>query len=214
MKNMNTLEEKSQDKLQQICEVLRKQTLEPANEEADRVIKEAEEKAAKIIHQAEEKKKEILDGAQKELDKQKSIFENSLKQAGVQSLESLRQNIEQQFFNDDFSRLVEKQSSEENLIADIIRALLDNVKKQGWTSDISAGVGKEVNVEKLCQLLGSEVLTKLKGNTVNITGIKGGAQLKLHEKRLTLDLSDSALKELLGKFLRKDFRRFLFSENG
>lgn len=211
---MDTLEQKSQDKLQEICEVLRKQTLEPASNEADRLIKEAEEKAARIIHQAEEKKKSILDSTQDELDKQKSIFENSLQQAGKQSLELLRQAIEQQLFNEDFSSLIESQASSENIVAEIIKTLLSIADKQGWGKDISAEVGKSVNTEKLSQVLGSEVMGRLKGGSIQVSSIKGGAQLKLHGKKITLDLSDQALKDLLGKFLRKDFRRFLFSENG
>jgi V/A-type H+-transporting ATPase subunit E len=45
-----------------------------------------------------------------------------------------------------------------------------------------------------------------------VGSFKGGAQLQWHDRKLTLDMSDDALKELLSTYVRKDFRKMLFGE--
>ena len=46
--------EKGEEKIQKICDVLRRETLEPAQLEAEGVIEQAKEKAAGIVREAEQ----------------------------------------------------------------------------------------------------------------------------------------------------------------
>lgn len=207
---METLEEKSKDKLQKICDVLRQKTIEPAKNEANELIEQAKKKAAQIIHDAEEKSKQVLAHAEQEVGKQKSIYENSLKQAGKQALELLRQNVEQELFRKNLGQIIQKNSNNSEIVAEIIRSLLKAVETHGAGSDLSAFVSSSVDAQALCNLLGQELCSKLKDQNVQLGDIKGGAQLKLNQDNIVLDLSDEAIRELLAKFIRKDFRTFLF----
>ena len=55
------------------------------------------------------------------------------------------------------------------------------------------------------------VVQALKERSVVLSDLAGGIQLKLHDKKMTIDLSDEALKELLATYIaRKDFRKLLF----
>jgi len=59
-------------------------------------------------------------------------------------------------------------------------------------------------------LLTHQVLNRLREKSVVLNGFDGGIQVKLHEQKMTLDLTDEALIELLQRYLRKDFRDLLF----
>ena len=59
-------------------------------------------------------------------------------------------------------------------------------------------------------LLLENVRSKLKGQTVTVGSFVGGAQIKIEGKRMTIDITDKALSELLASYVRKDFRKILF----
>jgi V/A-type H+-transporting ATPase subunit E len=61
-------------------------------------------------------------------------------------------------------------------------------------------------------LLLKAVIEKLREKSVIVGEGIGGVQLKLHDRKFTLDLSTQALKELVSQYIRKDFREILFVE--
>jgi V/A-type H+-transporting ATPase subunit E len=203
--------ETGKDKIKKICEILKNESIEPAKQEAQRIIDEAGEHAHEMIREAEKKAVSIIEEGRKKMEKERALFNASLTQAGKQALENLRQEIEKSLFNKEISSFVEKTTSDEKVASSLIAALVNAIEKEGTSADFSALIPRSLPADKVNQLLAKDILEKLREKSVVIGDFMSGVQIKLHDKEMTLDLSDSALKELLGKYLRKDFRQFLFS---
>lgn len=204
--------ETGKDKIKKICEILKEETLEPAKQEANQIIEAAEKEAARIIAEAEEKKIEIIKEGQREREKEKILFQSTLAQAGRQAISALKQEIEDKLFNKELVSWVEKSTSDPKIASELITALVQAVEKEGISSDFSAVIPKQISVEKVNSLIGQEILKKLRDKNVVVGEFAGGVQIKLHDKKMVLDLSDEAIKDLISKYTRKEFRKILFAE--
>lgn len=202
--------ETGKDKIKKICDILKKETLEPAKEEAKQILDVADQEAHQIIHDAEIKAEEILKGAKAKVEKEREIFQNSLMQACRQGIEALKQDIENTLFNTELDAWISAQTIDPKVGAKLISVLVEAIEKEGTSAHFSALIPKAIPAEKINALLTKEILNKLENHSVRVGDFIGGVQLKLHDKKLTLDISDKALKELLAQYIRKDFRELLF----
>lgn len=200
----------SQDKIQQICDLLRKDTLDPAEKRAAEIVEEAKAEATRIILDAEKEAERIVQKAQTESDQQRKVFESSMQQAGKQGVEMLRQEIQATLFAPELERLVAEQSRDPKLIAQMIEAIVKAVDKEGLDSDLIAFIPKTIAPKEVAALLASSVTDKLSAQGVEVGNFKGGAKVRLVNKKMTVDMSDDALRELLAAFIRKDFRKWVF----
>ena len=94
---MKSLED-GQKKIQQLCELLKKDAVEPAKKEAEAIIEEARIKAQEMIEEAEQQIHKNREEARKAIDQEKNVFQSFMAQSAKQALESLRQEIERKFF--------------------------------------------------------------------------------------------------------------------
>ncbi|NDD58392.1 MAG: V-type ATP synthase subunit E [Chlamydiae bacterium] len=205
--------ESGKDKVKKICEVLKRETLEPAKREADEIIQKAEEQAKKIIADAQQKAMALEELAKQEMNKEKNVFQSSLHQACRQSFEKLKQEIENHLFNTELNSLLSKSTSDPKIISQLLTAVMNAIEKEGVDTDISAYVSSQVSAEEINTLLSKNILARLKEHSVTIGTISGGAVVKLNKDNISLDVSDAALKELVSKYIRKDFRQMLFTSN-
>jgi V/A-type H+-transporting ATPase subunit E len=203
--------ESGKDKVKKICEVLKKETLEPAKREAEDILQQARLDAQKIIEDAQQKAEMIESEAKKEVERQKNVFQSSLSQACKQSIESLKQEVENHLFNKEMAQLVQKQSQDPKIIAQLITAVVEAIQKEGLETDISAYISSSVSARDVNALIASQILSKLKEKEVVIGSLHGGVAVKLYKENITLDISDVALKELVSQYVRKDFRELLFA---
>ena len=207
---MKTLE-KAQDKIKKICDVIRDETLEPAKKEASQIIFEAQKQAEQIIAEAQKSAEQLHAEARKSIEQEKSVFQASVEQASRQSLESLRQSIENKLFSTHLTSIIEKSSSDPHLVANLINAIVKALEKDGLTADLTAIIPKTIAPRAVNELLLADVLNTLKDKSVTVGTIAGGAQVKLNKKQMTIDISEHALKELLSSYvIRKDFRKMIF----
>lgn len=207
---MKTLE-KGQDKIQRICDSLRVETLEPAKAEAARIIEEARHKAAQIVHEGKHEAERLHANARMEIEREHNVFQSSLLQASKQSLEALRQSIEEKLFNDELEEIVRKEMVKPNVVADIVKAIISAIDEKGVQADLEAIVPGVVSAKEVNALLGDNILKKLKNGSVILGNIGGGAQVKLVSQKLTLVMTDDELRKLMAQYVRKDFRKMLFS---
>jgi len=205
--------ETGKDKIKKICDILQNETLAPARKEADRLIQEAESQARAIIKNAETKASELIKQAATKIANEKALLDKQIVAALSQAKELLRQEIQERLFNEGLSDWLDKESVDPKLAANIISALVQAVEKEGLGVNFAAEVGRMASVEKVNASLVDGILKKLQDKTVVVGDFAGGAQLKLLDRRLTLDMSDRALKELLGSLVRKSFRDLLFQES-
>lgn len=210
MVDMRSLE-KGQDKIQKICDKLRHETLEPAKEEAQRILEEAAKKAEVIQTEAERHAEQLVKQARGQIEQERNVFHSALQQAAKQTVEGLRQEIEHKLFNEELQKLVEKPLSNAKVITELINGILRAIEKEGLMTDLSIVIPHLVSVEEVHALLGEEIQKRLKNKPLEIGDFAGGIQVKLHGKKMTIDLTDQAIKELLVNYIRKDFRQLIFS---
>ncbi|MBA3602178.1 MAG: V-type ATP synthase subunit E [Parachlamydiaceae bacterium] len=203
--------DKGQDKISRICNELRYQTLEPAKLEAEKIIAEALERSEQIIAEAKTNAKNIVEESRILIERERNVFNSSLAQASEQILESLRQKIEQEFFNSNLQELIVDATSAPKVIGRLINAIVENIKNEGLSKDFTAVIPRTSSAEEIARCLGEDVLAKLRNNPLLLGNFEGGAQVKLLDKKLTLVLTDKELIEFLKLYVRKDFRKFIFA---
>ncbi|MBJ7449884.1 MAG: V-type ATP synthase subunit E [Parachlamydiales bacterium] len=205
--------EKGKDKIQKICDILRQDTLEPAKNEAKKIIEAAEKQAEKIIHEASQEAQRLSKDSHVALEKDRQAFSLALGLAAKQAIGSLRQDIEQKLFDGQMHQLVVDGSTNPQLIADLITAIVKAIEKEGLSADLNALIPKTVKPEAVMAVLSTEIVKKLRNQTVEVGTFQGGVQLKLEDKKMTIDLSNKAIEELLANHLRKEFRQYAFGSN-
>lgn len=209
---MKTLELGSQ-RIQKICDVIKEESLEPARKEAEAINKEAKQRAQEIVAEAEAQKQRLLAEARSQIEQERNVFNSSLEQAGKQGVESLRQAITK-IFNDELHRYLNEGASDPKLVSKIIDAIVGAIEKEGIGANLSAVIPKTVSTKEVNTLIGERLVSKLNEKGVILGGFSGGAQVKVHDKKLTIDITDSALQELLSSYVSKDFRKFFFKAHG
>ncbi|WP_075883589.1 V-type ATP synthase subunit E [Candidatus Protochlamydia sp. W-9] len=204
--------EQGQEKIQRICDKIRHQTIEPAQEEARKIIEAAHLRAKEIIANAEQHAEQYIKQAKGQIEQERNVFHSSLQQASKQTIESLKQEIEYHLFNEELQSVLEKQLSDPKLIAELINGIVKAIDRDGLNTDLTVVIPRAVSADDVSALLLDGVRKKLKRKPLEIGQFAGGAQIKLHGKKMTVDLSDQTIKELLANYVRKDFRQLIFSQ--
>lgn len=201
------------ERVKKICDVLRRETLEPAKQEAEEIVLEARRQAESILEETKGTIEKWQREAREEIDRQKNIFQSSLYQACKQALESLKQNIEEKLFNQELARLFAKNMQSPEVISRLITAVIAALEKDGTEANLSVYVPAAVPARTINEMLGKEIIERLKEKSVLVGPLAGGIEVKLHDKNVTIDMSDTALKELVANYVRKDFREFFFGND-
>lgn len=200
----------AQDKLKQICDALREETLKPAEEEAGSIVHNAREQAKRIVEEAKEEAQRIIRSAEETADQTLKKGEAALVQAGKRSLENLKQAVETKIFRESLGEWLDHVATDPEVSAKLVQALVQAVDAQGISGNLSAYIGKHVSARAVNEALGKEITSKLKEKGVSVGNFSGGAQLKVEERNWVLDMSSEVLLDLLTRFLQKDFREMIF----
>lgn len=206
---MKTLES-GKDKIQKICDALRKETLNPAKQEAAEIVENAQLQAAQIVREAQEQAKGMIEEATLEIDQKRKALQSSLHLASRQGVEQLKQKIEQELLFKELDEYVSKQLSETKLIADLINSFMSCLEKKGIEENIIVSVPESVSPRSINSLLVRQFLERLEKHSVAIGDFSGGIQIKLCNRKVTIDISDEAVRELLASYIRSDFRDLVF----
>ncbi|NGX47364.1 MAG: V-type proton ATPase subunit E [Chlamydiae bacterium] len=200
------------DKVKQICEVLRKETLEPAIDEAKGILDDAHKKGQQIVAEAKDKVAKMIADAEKEIEKKHGVFKASLNQGARQAIEWLKQEIEERLLNRNLASMIAKATSTPQVLADMVSAVIKAVEEEGLETELSVIIPASIEPRQVNELLGKELLELLKEKSVIVGPKKGGIELKLHKENITIDISSSALLELMTRYIRKDFHKYFFAE--
>lgn len=206
---METLE-KGKQKLGEICDLLRKDTLEPAQQEATSIVDAAKQESQKLIDQTKVTAQNLIQEAQKKIEQERVLFNSSLDMASKQTFDKLKEEIETQLFNQELTHLVNQVAQDPQKIAQLVNVIVEVIGREGLHGNLALGLAKSIKPEELSKYLAKELADKIAKKEMPIQAISGGATLTLKEKQLSVDISDQALKELLGAYLRPAFREILF----
>ena len=200
------------DKVKQICEVLRKETLEPAIDEAKGILDDAHKKGQQIVAEAKDKAAKMIADAEREIEKKYGVFKASLNQGARQAIEWLKQEIEERLLNRNLASMIAKATSTPQVLADMVSAVIKAVEEEGLETELSVIIPASIEPRQVNELLGKELLELLKEKSVIVGPKKGGIEMKLHKENITIDISNSALLELMTRYIRKDFHKYFFAE--
>jgi V/A-type H+-transporting ATPase subunit E len=206
---MSTLQA-GKDKIKEICETLKKEALDPAKKESEQLLAQAQKKADSLLEKAQEDAETLMKEAKNKIEQERSVFESSLKQATQQSLETLRQDIEEKLFKRELDASINEDMASASFVGTLLKALVEAIEKDGITANLQAVISKNTNPDEAAQELGTSAAAKILKENISVGSFAGGAQLKVKDRQFTLDMSDQALKEMLAQYLRKDFRNWLF----
>lgn len=203
--------ETEKDKVQRICDMLRKDTLLPAQEEAEKIIEGAKREAAHIIEKAKQHALEIESQTKKNIEIQGQVFESAMSLSFKQTMEKLRQQIEKNCLKEDLQRFLQAELNQPKVIAKLIEALIAAFEADGVDADLEVFVSSHVPPREINEILAERFLKRLKDHSVLLGSFGGGIQLKIEGDRVTYDLTDRALAEMLSEYLRRDFRDLFFT---
>jgi len=202
--------ESGKDKIQKICDALRKETLDPAKQEAGEILENAHLRGQEIIQEAEIQAKRCLANADQEIEERKKLCHASLQLSCRQAVELLKQKIEEELFDRRLADYIAKEMSDPKMIAHLINSMIHAIEQKGIDEEFTALIPKEISCSAINALLAAQTLAKLEHNSVAIGDFRGGAQIRLKGRQMTLDISDSVLCDLIGQYIRSDFRKLIF----
>lgn len=200
------------ERLAAICQKIRNETLDPAEQEAQNIRLSAEKEALKIKTEARQHADQLLHETRKELLEERKAFEVSLQQSCKQTIDLLRQKVEKSLFKPSLDAWLQKEFSSEEKTAQLLNTLIEFLKKEGLNGDLAAWIGSHLSKEEVVKHLASSSIRALPKEGLRVSDQAHGIILKLIDKHLTFEITPDAIKELMANFIRSDFRRFLFDE--
>lgn len=203
--------ESGKDKIQQICDTLRKETLEPAKQEAREIVENAHMQSTEILSEAKHKAAEMIRSAEKEMEEKKRVFNASLSLACRQGVELLKQKIEKELFDQELNELVTKEMKEPKVIAHLINSFMNSFESKGMDEEFVTLIPKGISPRMINELLASKVIEKLENQTVVVGDFSGGVQIQLKNQKVTIDISDAVVRDMIAQYIRKDLRDLIFN---
>jgi len=97
------------------------------------------------------------------------------------------------------------------VIAKLLNSFIESMDAKGVEEEFVALIPKGITPRAINDLLASRVLDKLEKKTVVASDIAGGVQVQLKGHQITIDMSDAVVKDLIGKYIRKDLRDLVFN---
>lgn len=208
---MKTLE-KGQDKIKKIADELRHQTLEPAQKMALEIVQNAQKESEEIIQTGRAQAEKLIASAKQTNAHERKVFQSALTQSFKQAFDMLKQEIETKLFNDQLSAELEKNAGNPQVIAQLINAIVQAIEKEGISSDIGVTIPQKTDAKAVSTLLAKGVLEKLKGAPIDLGSFASGVQVRLKDRKMTLDITDKTLKEIIGRFVPSTFHDIIFGE--
>jgi V/A-type H+-transporting ATPase subunit E len=203
--------ETANNKVKEICDVLRRETLEPAQNEAKRIILDAEKEAEELIRKAKEEALRIKEETKLELKKEMEVHNGSIQLAIRQGVSALRQEIEK-IFSAILSRDIEMVMSSEDAISRAVSVIFELIEKNGLGVNLGVLIPKHVDIQAICKRLVEKFKHKLQSSAIPVDGIKGGVEIKLIDKKISIEMTDVAVKELLASYVIPELRAQIFCE--
>jgi V/A-type H+/Na+-transporting ATPase subunit E len=204
-------QETGRDKIQKICDILKKETLEPAKQQAQEIIENANLQKEQIIAKANEEAKRIIVEAEKNISDRRKAFESSMQLAGRQTIDEIKQTIEEKLLSNNIAEFAAKIFTEKESVVRLINAVIEALNKEGTSGDLSVYVAKVISADEITSLLSKTIIERLKERQILIGDFKGGIKVKIHDANMTIDISDETIKDLLMEYVRMDFRRMIFN---
>jgi len=192
-------------KLENLIEKLKKEGVDAAQKESDKIVRETRKDADKIITDARKQADKIISDAKQRTDKFQSNAELALKQAARDSELLLKERITE------LLNRVFRQEVADNLEADFLKQIIMKIIEQ-WGKDRSIEVVLSAKDKKNLERLLFTGVKKSLQKTVTLkpsSDMAHGFQIGLKEDDVYFDFSDESLAEMLKLYLNPRLKEIL-----
>ncbi|MBI3900597.1 MAG: hypothetical protein HY324_00440 [Chlamydiia bacterium] len=208
MKELGT----GRDKIQKICDTLRKETLEPAYLEAKEIVEKGQAQAHDLMIAAKKKAEDLIKAAEKEILEKKKVFEASLQLACRQGVEKLKSVIEKEIFDRQLGEILSKEMGSPEAIGKILEVFFQILREKGIEDEFVIVIPKTISPRQISSLVAGKILEKLEKESIALGEFAGGVQIRFKERAITIDISDEAVKEVIAFYIRRDFRELVYNK--
>jgi len=207
-----------------LIERLRRDGVEKGRAEAEQILKEAERRANAILAAAEKEADEIRERAQSAAERFAASGREALEVAARDTLLTLKAQLSNRFARE-VERLVSREMHSEDLLLDLIRAVVSRAVEDVAPDDrMEILLPRDVvgledlrrnpdelakgELSRFVQVLTEEIAAR--GISFGrMEGEEGGICLRLVDKAMTIELTDQAVSALLLEHLQPRFRALL-----
>ena len=193
-------------KVQEICDLLKKETLDPAKVEAARIVEEAEQKAQSMIEKGKAQLAKLEEEHQKKLDKQLEVHEMAIQLAIKQGLAQLKENV-LALFTEEMQTQMGKSLDEKGAVTKIVEALITSLEKEGIDGDFSVSIPKHIEVSDLLNDLSDGVKNCIQQNKIEIGHGKSGIYVVMTEGKVGIEVSQDSMMALLSEYVGSELRK-------
>lgn len=202
------------EELQPLIDKIRKEAIEKAEQEAERILSEARKKADEELKEAGQKAKSILAQAEKDAEQFTERGIRTLEQAARDVLITVGRGVEHILHD------LVRESLDEALTIDVVKDMLSKmaetyIRREGKERRIQLLVTEEDRKE-LTKFYSDRLRKKL-GEGIEIRadeGVGKGFQVSFVDKRVHHDFSREAVAEALSNFLRPNLAEIVFRVAG
>ncbi len=206
----------SSDSLTEVIEKLKKEGIDAAKTEADRIRQNAEADAETIEIEASAKARAIVNHAEAEAQKIREQLQVELERASKIALSAFKTAVEKSLVvpavDESLSALLSNPAHMEKVLAEMIKGFAANQFK-GADLDV-------ILPEAMKEQLGSAFAAKMKmmtaGGALNVQfddNIRFGFKVGPSQEGYVFDLSDEGLREIFVKFVSPKFRNLFTASN-
>jgi len=200
----------SDQKVKKICDVLVRETLEPAKKQAEDIIEEAKANAEKTLQAARQKAKQLIDKATHDIEEKQRVFDSSLKVSSQKALTAHRDQIEKQLFSEELDTKIAKYLGEKEVVAKLIDALITSLNKEGLKTDLDVIISDKFKPEEISAALLDDSRAQIGEKGIAIASMDG-VIVKSNEKSFSIDVTDDSVKHLMARYSQESLRKILFN---
>lgn len=206
MSNLDT----SNDKVQAICDLLRRETLEPAITEAEEIIARAKNEAKIITQNAKNESDTLIAAAQQEISRETDTFKKSLERISETIIADLKDKITLQIVNKGIGSLLAAHINEKATVTSLVSAVVDAISDNGIYSDMTLYISKVFEDDVL--ILDALHAMNKGERELNIEFLDvNGVKIHLSEQDVTIDITDKSLLESVSALASPRVKALLFN---
>lgn len=190
------------DELQHLIERIRKEGVENAEREAEKIVGGAREKAAELVREAEEKAREIIEKGRKDAQMHAEAGQRTLEQAARDLIITVGAGVED-IINDLAAKSV-GESLDIGFLRDVLGRIIDRYYEQGASESRIEVLASASDQQQLIEFFRSRYQSRL-GESLTLLPdheIVSGFRIRADGDRVTHEFTQEAIADALGAFLR------------
>lgn len=202
--------ETGNEKVKKICEVLKRDTLEPAKQQADEIVENAKKEAERMIRHAQDKAANLLKEAEEKIQQQQEVFKASINIAFKQAIGKLKSDINTKIFQQALLSKIRSEMNATQLLGECIKALYQALEKYGFETDAQIVLSKQFSKEQVAALVAQLGIDHLRSHLIANGEFSSGLQVRIEKENLTIDLSDETVQQLILTFASDTLKKLIF----